>query len=632
MIVPMTKYSILVFHRDFPQFMRRLQEEGLLDIRQEEVYAPKSDKEFYPVLERYEKVLQALKGIRKSIGKEERGKVPGLHPELEKLDDAGLLARTESLLSEEKELQARIEELQARLAEASLWGDFDAGEVQALQEEGGIVLVLATASQKKFPGSDAQAQSEFPVQVVRRENGRVYFIYACPAEEAARMDSAALSEKMGMSVDICAFPKQPCSELERQLRRARAEMDEIREKLHSVALFPVRLEACKTALFDRFTYKTVSMNVPEQAEGSLRMVQGFLPSESASAFDAFLEKEEVVYRSSPAKELPPEESGNIPVLLRNNRFARIFEPITLLFSLPNYREIDLTPMLAPFFMAFFGFCLGDAGYGLLLIAVGLLLVRKLPAGSRGYAWLAFWFGIATVVFGTLSGTFFGISLFEVEFLGDLRRFMFNSDKMMILSLALGGVQILFGMVMNVLRITKEEGFRFALHKVGWLMVIAGGGLSVGLPLLGRALPPGVSWLLYGVAGIGALLALFYNHPRKNPLFNLGLGLWDTYNMATGLVGDLLSYIRLFALGLTGGILGSVFNTLALDASAGIGVPVLSQLVLLFILVFGHGLNIALCILGAVVHPLRLTFVEFYKNAGFEGGGKAYRPFAMQGKA
>ncbi|MDE7357522.1 MAG: ATPase, partial [Bacteroidales bacterium] len=106
----------------------------------------------------------------------------------------------------------------------------------------------------------------------------------------------------------------------------------------------------------------------------------------------------------------------------------------------------------------------------------------------------------------------------------------------------------------------------------------------------------------------------------------GSGLWATYNTATGLVGDLLSYIRLFALGLTGGILGSVFNTLALDAAAGVGVPVVSQLVMLAILLFGHSLNLALCVLGALVHPIRLTFVEFYKNAGFAGGGKAYKPF------
>ena len=147
-------------------------------------------------------------------------------------------------------------------------------------------------------------------------------------------------------------------------------------------------------------------------------------------------------------------------------------------------------------------------------------------------------------------------------------------------------------------------------------------------MLGLNLPVYVVYGLDALVIAGAVLALFYNNPDKNPLFNLGLGLWDTYNTATGLVGDLLSYIRLFALGLTGGILGSVFNTLALDAANGVGVPVVSQLIMLFILLFGHSLNLALCVLGSVVHPLRLTFVEFYKNAGFAGGGKEYRPFKI----
>ena len=185
------------------------------------------------------------------------------------------------------------------------------------------------------------------------------------------------------------------------------------------------------------------------------------------------------------------------------------------------------------------------------------------------------------------------------------------------------------MFVNVLKITKEKGFKYALARVGWLAIIIFGGLLIGLPMLGVEIPVPITYTFYVLVGLGALFAFFYNSPGKNPLLNLGLGLWDTYNTATGLVGDLLSYIRLFALGLTGGILGAVFNELAMTASTGIGVPVVSQLVMLVILLFGHGLNIALCALGSVVHPLRLTFVEFYKNAGFEGGGKPYRPFSVR---
>jgi V/A-type H+/Na+-transporting ATPase subunit I len=106
--------------------------------------------------------------------------------------------------------------------------------------------------------------------------------------------------------------------------------------------------------------------------------------------------------------------------------------------------------------------------------------------------------------------------------------------------------------------------------------------------------------------------------------NVGVGLWTTYNMVTGILGDLLSYIRLFALGISSAIMGFVFNSLAVEMSGSI--PVLSILIMIIILVIGHSINIFMSGLGAFVHPLRLTFVEFYKNAGFSGGGKQYNPF------
>ena len=124
--------------------------------------------------------------------------------------------------------------------------------------------------------------------------------------------------------------------------------------------------------------------------------------------------------------------------------------------------------------------------------------------------------------------------------------------------------------------------------------------------------------------IGALMAYLYNSPDKNVFVNFGLGLWDTYNMATGLLGDILSYVRLFALGLSGGILASVFNSLAVGMSP--DNIIAGPIVMVLIFLIGHSINIFMNVLGAMVHPMRLTFVEFFKNAGYEGGGKEYKPF------
>ena len=129
--------------------------------------------------------------------------------------------------------------------------------------------------------------------------------------------------------------------------------------------------------------------------------------------------------------------------------------------------------------------------------------------------------------------------------------------------------------------------------------------------------------------------MFYNNPDKNIFVNFGGGIWSVYGMATGLLGDLLSYIRLFALGLTGGVLGGVFNTLAMQANEGLadmtGIAPVGWLVMLIVLLLGHGINFGLCMISSFVHPMRLTFVEFFKNANFEGGGKAYNPFRQKAK-
>ncbi|MDE5735852.1 MAG: ATPase, partial [Bacteroidales bacterium] len=279
------------------------------------------------------------------------------------------------------------------------------------------------------------------------------------------------------------------------------------------------------------------------------------------------------------------------------------------------------------FMMFFGFCMVDAVYCLLFVLAGFLLRAKVKPDFRPILSLVCYLGAAAVVFGMLSGTFFGVSLVNVPSLQRFHAYILGQDQLMMLSLALGGIQILFGMFVHVLNIARQKGFKYAVGALGWWLI-----LVFAIPLLAEqmtamTLPVAVRYACYAFVGIGACGAFFYNSPGKPIWMNFGSGLWASYNTATGLVGDLLSYIRLFALGLTGGILGGVFNDLALQMSGSI--PVLKQLIMILILLFGHGLNIALCALGSVVHPLRLTFVEFYKNAGFAGGGRAYQAFKIE---
>ena len=163
------------------------------------------------------------------------------------------------------------------------------------------------------------------------------------------------------------------------------------------------------------------------------------------------------------------------------------------------------------------------------------------------------------------------------------------------------------------------GFASALSTVGWVILLIGGIVTFFVDGIGTA--------FYICLIVGAIFIFLLNGPLNkiySPFVNIGAGLWDTYNMATGLLGDILSYIRLFALGLSGSILGLVFNDLAIKMSP--DVPVLGTIIMIIILLIVHIMNIALSALSAFVHPMRLTFVDFYKNSGFVGGAKQYEPF------
>ena len=206
----------------------------------------------------------------------------------------------------------------------------------------------------------------------------------------------------------------------------------------------------------------------------------------------------------------------------------------------------------------------------------------------------------------------------------------NYDKQMLLALIIGVVHICIAMTVKAIGATVRFGFKESLSDWGWLLLVVGF-VTLGSLSFFQLIPEQVSyWGFIVVGGISAIGIYLLNNLHRNVLVNIGAGLWDTYNMATGLMGDVLSYIRLYALGLAGAMLGGVFNQLAFmvqDAAGGIAGIVFCAL----ILVFGHTLNIAMSCLSAFVHPLRLTFVEYFKNSGYDGKGEAYKPFTVTEK-
>jgi V/A-type H+-transporting ATPase subunit I len=276
-------------------------------------------------------------------------------------------------------------------------------------------------------------------------------------------------------------------------------------------------------------------------------------------------------------------------------------------------------------MLFFGMCFCDGGYGLLLLLVAGYFKRKVDAGMKPVLSLLQCFGVVTIVIGMVTGSFFGISLVEIEYFSSLKKYLISSDRIMTISLVIGFFHVLFAKSVAACKIKIQRGWKYSLSAFAWIILILAFACVLALPMLNVHLSGTVEYILYGIVILSALVAIFYNTPGKNIFLNFGSGLWIAYNTISSIIGDVLSYIRLYAIGLTGGLLGGVFNSIAIDMTASMN-PFVRWLPMLLILLVGHALNIALSIIGSLVHPLRLVYVEYYKNSEFEGGGKDYKPF------
>ncbi len=611
MIVPMRKLSLLIYHQDYQSFLEELRERGVVHIYEDKQRAAED--------ETLQAKLRLVKRVNEMIRLLE-GRTPEEGTERERADTEGeelLLALEEKVLRRQRIAQ-ELGALEKETALYEPWGRFSRERVDGLAAAGWDMRFFTVPGRKYLP----EWEEEYNAVVVNEQGGQTYFVTVTPAGTTAKPDA-----------DPYPFPAETEESLRGDIECLRREQEALGAYLDRVAEDAAgRLKRYREQIGETTDVLQVESAAQAVVEDKVVALEGWVPVDREEEMKAFLQTREVYYEFS-----TPTPEDDVPVLLKNNRFAKLFEPITEMFALPEYHELDPTPFFAPFFMLFFGLCMGDGGYGLLIWATCFFLARKASPAMKGYLVLGQYLGAATVVVGILTGSFFGIALDAVEWEwlkgvksyfvteANYGRYLGGYNPMMVVAVVIGIIQILYGMSLSAVKTTKQFGFRYALSTVGWVVALVTLAAVFGLPALGVALPSGLTYALYGLLGVCAFAIVFLNSPGKNVFVNFGSALWGTYNMATGLLGDTLSYIRLFALGLTGSILGGVFNTLAFDLTASLP-AVVRFIAVLLILLFGHAINFGLCMIGAFVHPMRLTFVEFYKNANFEGGGKKYAPF------
>jgi V/A-type H+-transporting ATPase subunit I len=596
----MKKYTFLVYHREYTGFLQGIQELGVVHVieKQSGNIEDEGTRQLYLQ-------LNELKSAIKTLAKAQPD-----HTKYQPATDENqseILDKIHTLQEVNEQTKQRLAQVSKELTQLKPWGDFSRSYIDKLLKNGWKVSFYSCPLKKIKP----EWSERFFYSVINENSGQVYFIVVSKD-----------GENLDIGLEEIKLPANSISNLLSEEAELMAQINASKEfQIEFANKYFTTLQAAQQKESSKLDFKKVVLNTRIEADEKLMLLEGWVPEDAEEKLVNHLNELDVYFQTE-----KPTLTDNVPVKLKNNWFARLFEPIGDLYSLPNYHELDLTPLFAPFFMLFFGFCLGDAGYGMFLVitATVIKLVKK-NFKFRSILTLVQWLGVSTIIMGFVSGTFFGIPLLDIEWLS-LRKFMLNSNQLFNLALILGLIQIIFGLCVKAYRLIIFSGLKYALSTIGWILLIVGMIVIFGLGkinLLSTGLKP---ILMYSIIGVSGFLILIFCDPDSNPFISSLKGVWDVYGMVSGVFGDTLSYIRLFALGTSGAILGFVVNTIAIQI---LHIAYVGPVFFIIFLLLGHSLTIGLSILGAFVHPMRLTFVEFYKNAGFTGGGKKYKPFSLE---
>ncbi|MEA4870779.1 MAG: V-type ATP synthase subunit I [Christensenella sp.] len=546
------------------------------------------------------------------------------------------IALSEKLSALSRELAAtksEIDKNETMIESLRPWSSFPA-DMQAYQTSKRVKYftgTIAAADVDKLQNIDATSEYQLFNEGIERT-----CVVACPNGEAKSVANFLKS----LAWTDFAFPKLSGTPAEA--------MVELSEKNRTLTAKKVELESglCEAAsgkndlverAFDAAAIeRDRALAATELARSNATFqLEGWIPADQqavveqavASVTDAyFLEVRE------------PEEAEGPPSYVENNRFNTPFEQVTNLYSRPDPKGIDATPYMTPFYVLLFGMMLSDTGYGLVLSLLCLLFLKlkKPTGGTAGFARVLFWGGLSTVIWGVLIGTFFGMD-FDVLF-GTVDRFPLILDPMtdpigmLIICFGLGILHILFGLGLKMKIALSRGDWQTAIYDtLSWIFVLVGlvvfGVASV---LAGVPKPVGKIGMYMAILGAATLL-LFKGREAKNPVGRTAQGLFELYQIS-GYLSDILSYSRLFALGVATGVIATVFNDLCgmLMTSPNSILKILGTIIAGALLIALHGFGLAINTLGAFVHCARLQYVEFFGKF-YEAGGRAFQPLGYRTK-
>jgi len=598
----MTKVIIAGSSDSREETMRLLQEVGVLHIEPSEASDSDYEKLNSDLLGKVKKLEQLLAALEQYKKRETAAEV--------EIPDEELVPYAEERLVSINELDSRLKSLERLQEDLSLWGDFDLKQIRAL-ENCGVYIARFCMDGKTWQGFEPP--EDLYLEVVSSE--REVCFYAISSGAPPDIPQA----------QRLSWPENNPEEIGEEIQEISARIETISDELAGVA---GQTDFIKSELTSTINEASYAGNVAAlHEEPYLFGLEGWIPQDQEDSFRKSLTESGLPLR---VETRPPDDEEEPPTLFRNNWFVKNIEPLLKLYGVPKYRDLDPSFYFAPFMVLFFGICLGDVGYGILFYVIAYVIGKKW--GDRSDQLLAVvklckFFAVSSVIVGILTGSIFGISFANRSWILldiDVK----SGDPMMLLYIALG-IGIVHLSVSFIMGIFESYHFHEKMTLLGTMFVLWGG-----VTLIVRGIWINRTSFIYtltlyigaGFIVAGLLLTLMFPNNSKKWGPRLGLGLWNVYGL-TGLLGDVLSYARLFGLGLATTAIASVMNELAGMAYNGLG-AILGGVLAGLILIVGHSFNFALALLGSTIHSARLHFVEAFKNF-YQGDGVEYEPFKIE---
>ncbi len=628
-IVEMQKVALLAVRDDRDRILRMLQRLGCSEIREIEMEgaedfralpdskSPDSEQTLSRLqwaIGQVGKVSAVKKGFlsgfagKKSVSREDVGRILQQEDQL-----LSVIEQAEDCERRKGQLHTHQARIQAAREQLLPWEALDIPlEKISKSSKTSVELMTVPVKQQQFlEGEIAKLNDMAAAQVISADRSMAYMLlisHVSAAQEMARALKAAEAAKASLPA-VQGTVRENLQSLAEQAKELEKQRGQITEQMRALAIhlddLKVLHDICQAK---GMREKAVSRLL--QTERAFYM-EGWVPAVHASLLSVKLKEAS----ASCAIEISdPAEGEKPPTLLKNGPVATQFESVVDGFSLPDPKGLDPTFIMMPFFACFFGMMVSDAGYGLLLSILIPVIIHliKPKGGGRKLMWILAIGGIFTVLWGFLLNTWFGTSPWPV-FLNPMEQPL----EMMALCLGLGVVHLFTAMgVAAYMNIKRGNVFAALVDQFSWLALLCGLGLMV--------LPP-VALLGQIMAAAGFLAILFFGGRDKPTFFKRILsGLGKLYGVS-GWLGDILSYSRLFGMGLATGVIGMVINMLAGMVMGGGPIGIFFGIL---VLIGGHGFNMAINVLGAYVHACRLQYIEFF-NKFYEDGGVPFKPLHGQ---